>query len=72
VADIHNLCIRKITPAGVVTTIAGKPGPAGAGLIDGNASDARFDLPYGITIDSHGNLYVADYGNNAIRKISFE
>jgi streptogramin lyase len=70
VSDIHNLCIRKITPAGVVSTIAGDPRQPG--LVDGAGSTARFQSPYGITIDNKGNLYVADMYNNAIRKITRE
>ncbi|MBG6129078.1 sugar lactone lactonase YvrE [Aquimarina sp. EL_43] len=67
VADTGNHSIRKIT-ATSVTTIAG------AGIIgytDGNASIARFRFPTGITVDEDGfNVYVADHGNHAIRRIS--
>jgi len=70
VADMRNDCIREITPAGVVTTIAGSPGHNA--LVDGAGSDARFDFPYGITMDNQGTLYVAEFGNHAIRKITRE
>lgn len=64
VCDRPNL-IRKITPGGVVTTYAGGK----LGLVDGVGTAAGFKLPVGITIDDNGDLYVADSGNNAIRKI---
>jgi hypothetical protein len=66
VADTQNSTIRMITPAGVVSTIAGFPGATGS--TDGTNSAARFVLPLAITVDSAGNLYVADYG--AIRRIA--
>lgn len=69
-ADRNNNCIRMITPAGVVTTIAGI-GTAGNGFADGDGSVARFSNPTGITIDNQGNLYVADQRNHRVRKITF-
>ncbi len=60
--------IRKIDTAGNVTTVAGTIG--NYAYQDGNASSALFDFPTGLAIDTAGNVYVADYGNNAIRKIS--
>jgi sugar lactone lactonase YvrE len=67
VADSGNNEIRKITPTGVVTTLAGSTTPGDA---NGNGTSASFYLPHGIAVDSAGNLYVADTGNNEIRKIS--
>ena len=64
--DINNL-IRAITPAGVVTTIAGN-GQAGAQ--NGLGAQASFNDPAGISLDASGNLYVADANNNLIRKIT--
>lgn len=63
-----NSTIRKITPTGEVTTLAGLAGSLGQ--IDGTGGGANFRSPRGITTDSAGNLYVADYGNNTIRKIT--
>jgi sugar lactone lactonase YvrE len=68
VADYMNDTIRKLTPAGVVTTIAGAAGTPG--FVNGQASAARFKAVNSIAIDTTGNLYVADTGNRAIRKIS--
>ena len=68
VADSANDTIRKITPAGMVTTLAGTAGADGSA--DGTGSAARFLYPAGIAIDSAGNLYVADAGNATIRKIT--
>ena len=68
VVDKYNSVIRKITPSGEVTTFAGNPYELG--FTDGSGENARFYFPEGITIDSEGNLFVADSANNAIRKIT--
>jgi len=68
IVDSKDDVIRKVTPSGDVSTLAGKPQQAGAS--DGQGSDARFKLPRGIAIDGSDNLYVADTGNGLIRKIS--
>ncbi|MYN47062.1 hypothetical protein GTP23_18630 [Pseudoduganella sp. FT93W] len=68
VADRDNHTIRKITPAGVVSTLAGVAGQHGSA--DGVGSAARFNSPSGISIDSAGNLYVSDTDNHTVRQIS--
>jgi sugar lactone lactonase YvrE len=68
VADKVSNTIRKITPAGVVTTLAGNAGITGHA--DGMGKDASFSGPVGVAADSAGNLYVADSGNNTIRKVT--
>jgi sugar lactone lactonase YvrE len=68
VADNGNVTIRKITPAGVVSTLAGVIGNAGSD--DGTGSGARFAFPSGIATDSTGNIFVADTSNHTIRKIT--
>ncbi|MFL6584546.1 MAG: NHL repeat-containing protein, partial [Chthoniobacterales bacterium] len=68
VADTNNHTIRKVTPAGAVTTFAGAAGVHGSA--DGTAGAARFYYPQGIAIDGVGNLYVADTSNHTIRKIT--
>ena len=68
VVDQGNNTIRKITPTGVVSTLAGVAGLVGSA--DGNTTAARFSSPYGIAIDSAGLIYVADTGNNTIRRIT--
>ena len=83
--DSFSYTIRKVTPAGVVSTLAGSPGQCG--YSDGNGSNAQFQFnsggcgltpdpaqtqssPLGMAIDGAGNLYVADQGNNSIRRIT--
>ncbi len=68
VSDSGNNTIRMITPAGVVTTVAGLAGSSGSS--DGVGSSARFSNPIGIATDNRGNLYVAEAGNTTIRKIA--
>ena len=68
VAEYTNSTIRKITPTGVVSTFAGRSLVRGRG--DGTGSAALFDQPFGIAVDAAGNVYVADTGNNSIRKIT--
>ncbi|MDI1247906.1 MAG: immunoglobulin domain-containing protein [Lacunisphaera sp.] len=68
VADSSAHCIRKITPAGVVTTLAGAPGESGSA--DGTGTAARFSAPAGIAVDAAGAVFVADSGNHTIRRVS--
>jgi sugar lactone lactonase YvrE len=68
VADLANHTIRKISPAGAVSTFVGLAGTYGTN--DGNGSSARFHYPCGIAIDSQTNLFVTDNGNACIRKIT--
>jgi DNA-binding beta-propeller fold protein YncE len=74
VADTGNSTVRKITPEGVVSTIAGKAGVSGyadGGMAPDNTSTARFNEPTGIAFDNlTGDLYVADTQNATIRKIT--
>ena len=66
VGDQFNYTIRKVTPAGVVRTLAG----GGYGSADGTERDAQFYRPNGVAVDGAGNVYVADTGNNTIRKVT--
>jgi sugar lactone lactonase YvrE len=68
VADTGNSTVRKITPAGTVTTLAGLAGAVGAA--DGPAASARFNRPLGVAADGYGNVFVADSGNFAVREIA--
>jgi len=66
VSDSSSGRIRKITPAAVVTTLAG----IGTGYVDGAGTSARFSAPTGLAVDGAGTVYVADRGNNKIRRIT--
>ncbi len=66
--DYDNHRVRKVTTLGIITTIAGT-GVAGFSGDNGPATAAKFNFPLGITVDSVGNLFVADQHNNRIRKI---
>jgi hypothetical protein len=68
VADAGNNTIRKVTSGGVVSTLAGTAGTTGSA--DGSGAAARFNSPRGVTVDSSGNVFVADAGNSCIRMIS--
>lgn len=68
VSEFNGHCIRKITSTGGVSTIAGVYGSAG--LVDGPATQARFNTPYGIAVDRAGNIFIGDCVNNRIRQIT--
>ena len=68
VADVYNNRIRKITPNGNVTTIAGS---GARGYKNGRNTIATFNGPYGIAVSRDGSIYVADFQNNKVRKITF-
>ena len=68
VADRHNFTIRKVTPAGVVTTVAGLA--VNAGSADGAGSEARFNDPMGVAVDAAGSIYVTDTGSSTIRRVA--
>ena len=67
VADRTGHKIRRISPTGVVTTLAGSGSPGSA---DGTGAAASFNFPTGVCVDLSGNVYVADFGNNKIRHIT--
>ncbi|WP_288955566.1 T9SS type A sorting domain-containing protein [uncultured Polaribacter sp.] len=67
IADTNNHKIRKITPNGDVTTFAGT---GTSGSTDANGTSASFNSPRGLEVDAVGNIYIADSGNNKIRKIT--
>jgi sugar lactone lactonase YvrE len=69
VPDTGNNCIRRVTPDGIVTTIAGIPGAA-TGNVDGPGAVAQFNYPQGIVVDNSGVIFISDSGNNSIRKIT--
>lgn len=68
IADEWNAMIRRMSPSGTVTTVAGNGQP---GSVDGALLSARFNAPSGIDADANGNAYVADAANHTIRKLDF-
>jgi len=68
VADTGNNTLRKITASGVVTTLAGLPGVGGSN--DGTGASAFFGQPTSLVVDANGTVYVADTGNNLIRRVT--
>lgn len=70
VGDTDNFCVRRISTDGIVSTIAGIPGTNG--YLDGDPEEALFDRFWGMKIDPDGTLYIADYYNRAIRKLTIQ
>jgi sugar lactone lactonase YvrE len=77
VADYGNHLIRKVTPAGLVTSVAGSgeidsstPGNFGV-FRDGTGTAAAFNCPLAVAVDTHGNIFVSDTYNHRIRKITW-
>ncbi len=66
-ADANTHRVRKVTAAGIVSTVAGT---GVAGFAEGTAAKAQFNAPLGVTVDATGNVFVADFGNDRIRKIA--
>jgi sugar lactone lactonase YvrE len=69
ITDLNNQRLRRLTPDGIVATIVGN-GTAGLSGDGGLPTNAQLNLPYGIAIDSTGNLFIADTNNHCIRKLT--
>ena len=69
IADAYNQRVRKITPAGIITTIAGT-GTAGYSGDGGQATSAQLNYPGGVAVDTEGDLFIADESNSRIRKVT--
>jgi sugar lactone lactonase YvrE len=82
ISDTANHRVRKVTPDGIITTAAGSgpveeatnttgiPRNGGFSGDNGPATDARLNFPFGLAVDAHGNLFIADSYNNRVRKVS--
>jgi hypothetical protein len=71
IADAFNCVVRKVSTTGIITTVAGNNSLAGSYSGDGGAAtNAGLDFPIGVAIDGSGNLYVADFYNNIVRKVT--
>lgn len=69
IAEYYGQRVRKVTPSGVITTIAGT-GTAGFSGDGGPATSAKLNGPYRVTVDSAGNVYIPDSSNSRVRKVS--
>ena len=70
IADYYNYCVRKINPAGIITTVAGNNAGGSGNSGDGGAATlATFTSPRAVAVDNAGNLYISDGGNNRVRKV---
>jgi NHL repeat len=69
IADTDNMRVRKVSSGGTITTIAGT-GVQGSSGDGGPATSALLRFPYGLAVDGQGNVYIADSGNNRVRKVS--
>ncbi|WP_461075288.1 NHL repeat-containing protein [Spirosoma flavus] len=69
IADSDNHRIRKVTPGGIISTVAGN-GSAGFSGDGGTATAAQLYRPFGIAVDNNGNLFIAEYVNHRIRKVT--
>jgi trimeric autotransporter adhesin len=69
IADTDNMRVRKVSVGGTITTIAGT-GVQGSSGDGGPATSALLRFPYGLAVDGQGNVYIADSGNNRVRKVS--
>ncbi len=69
IADLGNARVRKVTPGGVISTVAGN-GTTGFGGDGGQAIFAALNQPSGVAVDGSGNLFIADFGNHRVRKVT--
>ncbi len=69
IADTYNNIVREVTPRGLISTVAGNGNPGYRGD-NGLAWRAELSFPTGLAVDSLGNLYIADSGNNVVRRVS--
>jgi len=70
IADKENNCIRKVSATGVMSTVAGTAGTLGYSGDGTQATNAKLAMPSDVKFDASGNLYIADFGNGAVRKIN--
>lgn len=70
IADTNNYCIRMLSTDGTISTVAGAATSLGFTGDGGPATKAKMSAPYGVAVDSKGNIYIADSGNNRVREVS--
>ena len=72
IADVGSHQIRRVDPGGVITTFAGREGDRGFSGDGGPATEAQLNSPRGVAVDAEGNVYIADAGNNRVRRVDPE
>lgn len=72
IADTSNGCVRRVDPDGIINTVAGICGSPGYSGDGGPSAAAQLRAPYGVNLDGHGGLYIADGLNHRIRKVALE
>jgi sugar lactone lactonase YvrE len=70
IADTNNNAIRKVTPNGDMTTVVNSSGQFGGTGDGGLATSAQLASPYGVALDAHGNLFIADFNNHVVRAVN--
>jgi hypothetical protein len=70
IADTYNQVVRKVSPGGVITRVAGTTGAAGSGGDDGPATDAQLNHPMAVAVTADGGFLIADTFSHVVREVA--